>query len=376
MTPIASPQLIYERANEPSEQSPILYRERGYVIDALQSDDELEEYLEAELSEIRLSWQDRDASQFVQLAVFDHEFELDPSSPPVATLSWKDWQGKSEIWVRGVRRSTAPPPEDQADPDDFEELEELTRSAVSRLVSDAPEGEEREAEPIPLVSRRSSAPEPESRGADSGPGWQSPHRSGEFEIPSTEELEAAVPPPSSQRVLASEELLGASFERMHELRYLPNVVAGAAYVLETLEELIPSDGALIHVFDIDTRQFIVVRALGPRSRELLLTRTPGVGSYLEEALRRQTTSRSSSEDGLDGRAAWEALGLHIRWALCSPVHQHGRYLGAIELGRQSTSGDFNAGQIHALEYICEQFADFVADRPLDLTSESVLPPED
>ena len=43
------PRLLYERGHEPSEQSPILYCERGYVVDSLASDDELAAHLLAEL---------------------------------------------------------------------------------------------------------------------------------------------------------------------------------------------------------------------------------------------------------------------------------------------------------------------------------------
>ncbi len=383
LAPLDAPELIYERLQEPSEQSPILYRERAYLVDGLQTDEDLEDQLETELSMIRRDWSHRNDSQFVHLALFDHSFQDEPDSPPIATLSWKDWQGKPELWVRGVRRFSAPPRVG---------LEPRAASGLLELDdAEVESAENNDSEPIPLVARarqaqrplRTEPPisdtaslEPESpllidspdpRPPDSGPGWQSPEKSGEYLIPLDE---AAAPPPSSERVLAGEEMIGALFERMHELSYLPDIATGAAYVLETVEEFIPCNAALIHVFDIDTREFVVVRALGPHSRDVLMRRTSGGGSHLEDALRRQTTVQLSAPS----QPLWRALGVEPEHVLCGPVHQNGRYLGAIELAREAERGSFNDGQVSALEYICEQFADFVADRPLELTAQSILPP--
>jgi hypothetical protein len=56
------------------------------------------------------------------------------------------------------------------------------------------------------------------------------------------------------------------------------------------------------------------------------------------------------------------------------VQRDERSLGAIELCRSGDKGAFNAGQVSALEYVCEQFADFVADRPIELVRASLFPP--
>ena len=371
---IDPPRLIFERSHDPSEESPILYRERGYLVDNLQSDEELEEQLETELAAIRRDPGDRDASQYVQLALFDHEFEGEPTSPPVATLSWKDWQGRSEIWVRGVRRSSAPP---AGDP------ESMDAAAFDAVPYD---GEEDEFEPasenLPIgsvqrddeldapASGQASLDAPKKR-SDSGTSWQAPSRSGEYRIP---EAEDNAPAPSSERVLASEELIGALFESMHELLYLGSIVEGAEYVRDTIAKYIPCDGALIHVFDIDTRQFVVVRALGPNSKGIVSLRSSGSGSHLEEALRRQLTVEVAPADAPASALLWRTLGVDTGHGLCSPVHQNGRFLGAIEVGRVAGSAKFSEAHRHALEYICEQFGDFIADRPLLVDPDSIAPP--
>jgi len=398
------PRLLYERAHEPSEQSPILYCERGYVVDSLASDDELAAHLLAELERIQTGWQGRDHSQFIQLASFDHSFETEPEYPPLATLSWKDWQGGTELWVRGVRRS-APPASaalelEQHGPSTFEPgepgepgvengFEHLTpQRGHEGGDSDAPESAasgsdaQEEAptsqvgtapparlppseEPLPLpVGTTLSSERVRSRKSDSGTSWQSPSRSGEYPIHRVEE-EPSLPPPSSQRVLAGEELLGALFERMHELLYLPDLASGASYVLETLEEFIPCAGALIHGFDAETKTFSVLCCIGPHAARVLHARTPSAGSHLESALRGQATSRLSGSV----QELWQTLGLEVERALCCPVQQQGRYLGIIEVGRAPGEVDFSGTEVEAIGYIAEQFADFLADRARLLDSE-------
>jgi hypothetical protein len=433
LAPLEPAELLYERLHEPSDESPILYRERAYLVDALQTDDDLEEHLEAELSRIRRDWRHRNASQFVQLSIFDHRFRGEPVFPPVATLSWKDWQGRSEIWVRGLRRSTMPPgmPLDSvpplARPDQLAAAERRSIAAAREVPlleleeseADAlgPPGDaelsEGDSDATPLVARiasgsaltieRDEAPpsseeisiagsdsEPlledaeedrgerpagegnplESRPPDSGPDWQSPNRSGEYRIPIPEELDKE---PSSQRVVASEELIGALFERMHELALASTIAAGADYVLGALAEHIPCDGALIHILDVEAEEFVVMRALGPHSLEVLTRRTPAFGSHFGECVRRRATLELGQGDIARCRGYWQALGVIPRHVIACPILRTRGPVGVIELGRVTSKGPFNAGQVRALEYVCEQFADFVADRPIDIARASLFP---
>ncbi len=400
------PKLIYERAHEPSDDSPILYRERAFAVDSLLTDDELETHLQGELTTLRESFQGREVPQFIQLASFDHSFDEEPVAPPLATLSWKDWHGRTEVWVRGSQRpnsasSKPPPPELVTTPRETPRAEATHAMAPATTPDVAPEMAPESAAvrtlsaSLPALDEDAlpsddewgraddvlSSPPPPShaietqaaaeRASDSGAAWSSPSQSGHYPVAQIEE--ASVPPPSSERVLASEELIGALFERMHELLYLPNIAAGADYVLDTVFELIPCDAAVVHVFDIDARDFVVVRARGPRSDELVLRRTACAGSRLEEALRRRATLRQGPIEVSQDGELWQALGSNVERVVCGPVQQQGRYLGAIELGLGAGKGTFSDAHVNALEYICEQFADFVADRPIVLDAKSLRP---
>ncbi len=348
---IDPPRLLYERAHEPSEESPILYRERAYLVDNLQSDEELEEQLQAELAAIRDSLCARDASQYVQLALFDHEFDAEPSAPPIATLSWKDWQGRSEVWVRGVRRSSAPPAHDAAD------------------------GFEPASESSPLGSaardEHDAASEAPQKRSDSGTSWQTPSGSGEYRIPGAREVDGAAP--SSARVLAADELVGALFERMEELAYEGNIADGAAFVRDMIAEHIPCDGILLYVFDADAREFVVVRALGPSSRDVVALRTLEAGSHLADALRLETTLELAPVEAPSCAALWAALGVDAALVLCVPVQQKERRLGAIEVGRTKSRARFSDAERQALRYVAEQFAEFIAERPLLVDADAIAP---
>ena len=77
-----------------------------------------------------------------------------------------------------------------------------------------------------------------------------------------------------------------------------------------------------------------------------------------------------TENDLDVR--WKKIGCQPRSLLCAPVEMSGRYLGLIELANPHDGHPFNEADGHALSYIGEQFAIFVAERGVDLDPEVVL----
>lgn len=393
LAPLEPIELLYERLHEPSDDSPILYRERAYRVDALQSDDDLEEHLDAELSRIRRDWRHRDAPQFVQLSLYDHSFRVEPAFPPVATLSWKDWQGRSEICVRGVRRSTLPPgiPLDSLPPVPRPSRPSVAeRRAIERARTSAPpdiaelpvfapfeRGAGSADDGVPpssteLVASAERQPESPDDGAPtSRPDWQSPEHSGEYPIPLRDEPPG---PPSSQRVLASDELVGAMFEPLCELAEVATLGAGADCVLRVLAEHIPCDGALIYLLELETEEFVILRALGPEPLDVVGGRTPGAGSHLSECLRRELTLELGQSEIARHRAAWQALGVLPRHVIASPLLRDERALGVIELCRTTSKGPFSAAQVCALEYACDRFAEFATERPVELAHASIDPP--
>jgi GAF domain-containing protein len=66
------------------------------------------------------------------------------------------------------------------------------------------------------------------------------------------------------------------------------------------------------------------------------------------------------------------LGVQPRAVLCGAARLGGRYLGLIELANPAGGEPFHDGEANALDYVCEQFAEFVASRPIILDADVVV----
>lgn len=89
--------VLYRREEEPSDESPLYYREDVYVMPEGVTEADAERYLRDQLALIQMALGGAKPGKFVNLAVFDRAFEGRPSSPPLVTLSWKDWKGDGAV---------------------------------------------------------------------------------------------------------------------------------------------------------------------------------------------------------------------------------------------------------------------------------------
>jgi hypothetical protein len=208
------------------------------------------------------------------------------------------------------------------------------------------------------------------RAPDSGPAWQSPDRSGEYLIPLPDDAAAA---PSSQRVPAGDELMDALFERMHELSGVLTIAAATDYVLAMLVDHIPCDGVVIVGLDAARDELVVMRASGPRGRDLIGRRVGLDVPPRGEALRAGETLQLGPSELARSPGVWRLQGMTPAHALVTAVQRQGRLIGAIELCRSAERGPFSPGQGDALELVCQQLAELIGDRPLDLARASLLP---
>ena len=172
---------------------------------------------------------------------------------------------------------------------------------------------------------------------------------------------------------AGEDLISELFEAMHELHFARDIVTGAEFVLSVLAEVIPCEYALVSVFNINTRKFVVVRAQGPGAERSILHATPdNDGSVVEVMRRGGARAFKATGDARFSGGRFGAFKYPLEQLLCGPVRQGGRYLGLIELGNPLGGKPFHDSEINALDYICEQFADFVASRPVVLDPDVIL----
>ncbi|WP_394842560.1 GAF domain-containing protein [Pendulispora brunnea] len=95
----SEPHVLYRREQEPTDESPLLYREDVYVMPEGTTEAQAEKYLRAQFLTIKAVLASSRPGKYVNLAVFDHAFEGRPTRLPLATLSWKDWKGQEPTVV-------------------------------------------------------------------------------------------------------------------------------------------------------------------------------------------------------------------------------------------------------------------------------------
>ena len=88
---------------------------------------------------------------------------------------------------------------------------------------------------------------------------------------------------------------------------------------------------------------------------------------------RATRVEDASDDTRYADGRWTAIGVQPKAALFGSVQLGGRYLGAIELANPEGGAPYSEHEAHALDYICEQLAEFLVNRPIILDPEVVLP---
>lgn len=342
-------QLLHQKNDSPSDDQDVHYFERILWVQDAQTDEQFQASLQAELTSLiaqTAATLEASSDRFIQLALFDHFFEVEPSQAPVATLSWQSWlPDPPEVWVRGVRVSLDPTTEA---PDLAEVDVQLDVDLGAEVAADSSH--------LDSSTGNSHRDEPDVHD-DSEP------------LPLTRVKKPTV----SQPPCTDDERIGQLFERMHELLYCHTLGDGAQYILSSLTRSVPARGILVHIFDVEKRQLVLVRARGPKSQAMLLTRTTPLGTHLEEALRRQETLKLTADPDSCTHGLWARLGIHLHHGLCTPVLESRRYLGAIELARESDEEAFSPTEVHALEYVAQQFADFLAKRSLHLDDASLLP---
>ncbi len=167
-------------------------------------------------------------------------------------------------------------------------------------------------------------------------------------------------PPSVR--MRGDDLITDLFEVMHDLHFLRDAVEGGDFCLAVAMERIPSLAGIVHLYDIDRREFVITSARGPNTASLLLKRHSEAEPLLAGAMRRRravaigdATQQTASVE------RYAAVG-GARSVIVAPVMQAGRYLGAIELLNPLDGQPFATADGDAVGYIAEQFAEFVATR--------------
>jgi GAF domain-containing protein len=158
----------------------------------------------------------------------------------------------------------------------------------------------------------------------------------------------------------SEELIADLFESMHELHFLRDALEGGEFCLGLAMDKIPSEAGIVHLYDIDRREFLVSSARGMGASSLLLRRHAEGDAVLSAAMGKGRAlvfaDATLGEAGaLDRYAAFGG----VRSLIVAPVVLSGRFLGAIELLNPLDGQPYTEAEGNAVTYIAEQFAEFV-----------------
>ena len=364
--------------------------------------------------------------KLVYMAIFDHHFVGKPTRPPLATLTWKDWkdQGQGpEIRRLGEPRTSFQPPAmsnsfipaavpqppvamPQAPLPDASAVAAPSLESIKAppAVAMAPAAAvpavlvAPAAAPVPVaptmpppvavssVPAEAPAPVPEVAEQLSAPVAHvaAPAPAVTVAPPTLvivpEEPDTSLPvapraaAPSLPAVrLSGVELIADLFECMHDLHFLADALAGADFVLALMLDKLPSAVALVHFYDIDAREFVVVRAVGAGAAKVMQVRTNEKEPLIAEAMhkRRAVVLDDASADPRAQNGRWALIGDPSRSMICAPVEEGGRFLGLIELSNPLDGQPFREGDGHAITYIGEQFAEFLAARGVILDPERI-----
>jgi GAF domain len=440
--------LVSQREENPSERSPLSYREHVYAVAPGTSEDDAQRLMLDRFEHVRASLEQARAGKLINLAIFDHVFQQKPLRRPLVTLAWKDWKSEvPEILFPARMGSAEAPPRSASSPGPAPTSMSAplpvppappAPAAPAGAVSPGPTlASQAASTPAPIVpspvvviaSPQASAPAPAKVASAPAPVPASPTpapdspaaapptapvatkpspqvapapQADRASAPVPERASAPVPervsapapvapapvaPAPAQRTpvqaaaparavpkkrLSGDDLLSELFEAFSDLHFLRDAYEGAEFVLAATLEKLPSEVGLVSLFDINKREFVIVRqAGGPRFA--LGQRQPERAPIAGTAMRKRHAVVVAEADGArrasDDR--WKAIGVEIQSLVCAPVELGGRYLGLIELANPLDGGVFNEGDGNALTYIGQQFAEFVASRGVIIDAEQI-----
>ena len=218
--------------------------------------------------------------------------------------------------------------------------------------------------------------------AERGPPISAPPQARRPSSPAAVDAVSMPPAPSSRPRMSGEDLIVELFEALSDLALLHDPLEGADFVLRVALDHMPSAMAMVSFFSFDSREFVVVRAAGDNLAPgtltgLLLKRVGDRAEIPSRAMRSQQTvvlDEDKASDALSNDPRWRAARIVPLHYMCAPIALGGRYLGLLEIANPSDGVAFSAADGHALTYMGQQLAEFLAQRDLVLDPERITAP--
>jgi GAF domain-containing protein len=164
--------------------------------------------------------------------------------------------------------------------------------------------------------------------------------------------------PAPRDRLRSEDLLADLFEAMHDLHFVRDALEGGEFCLSLAMEKVPARAGIVHLFDINRREFVVTSTRGTGVGKLLARRHPESDAVLIAAMRKRRAIVLDSASDAASIARYADIG-GIFSLIVAPVMQAGRFLGVIELADPLDGRPFTEFEGTAIFYLAEQFAELV-----------------
>ncbi|MCB9591264.1 MAG: GAF domain-containing protein [Sandaracinaceae bacterium] len=400
--------LMHSRDADPTAESPLCYRERIYFVPEVPSEYVLEALLSAQFEELRAELESRPKGKLVNLALFDHEWKGRPQGPPLLTLQWKDWRGEPVIQKPG---QSAPPPAASTPP---AAPVSTPPAAAAPAPSSPPPAEVWKSAPPPAQSApppaapvsapppAQSAPPPPppparprrprsprrrpprppgpaaravraaARRARLGPAVRAPPPA----APVSQPAPAASPAPSQPappraaapaRAAAtaepqSDDRLVTAFEALQDLFFLTTPMEGVNFVMQLLDDLIPSEAKSVCLYDINADELRFVSLTGPGAEERQGEGVPRLSGLLGVAalspnhtvLVEDASTDERFDPGVDGR-----LGLSVETLAVVALSHQGRLLGVLQLINRQEQMQYSRADGNLMHYIAEKLGEFL-----------------
>ena len=181
----------------------------------------------------------------------------------------------------------------------------------------------------------------------------------EFSVSQPFPLTQAAPLPLVSRPQSAIDVIDLLFDAMQDLPFLETALEASAFCLSSVLRVLPSRGGMVHLYDINTREFITVSAQGDHTEKLLVARTPESCPLFAAALGKRRAMAFRYDRGGSPQVRHTFFG-PPRSVLAAPAMVDGRYLAVIELVDPMQDGVFDERAENAMSYVADRFAEFLA----------------
>lgn len=364
-------QIVFKREQEATDSMPLTYREYIYGVPPGTSEAAAETLLVTQLEFVRASLERAAAGKLVNLAVVDAPFEGKPKTAPLATLMWKDWRGAHSVGFPRRPSYVAPSWSAPAPAAPVVHAGQFPTMQAAPVFAAAPVS----APPQTPAFAPAPAPAPLFAPAPAFVSVPAPAAAHAFMPPAPHAISSpllpAVAPVAPLRV-RGEDLVADLFEAMHELHFLRDAIEGGDFCLTLAMEKLPSQAGIIHLYDIDRREFLVTNTRGMAAYKLLLLRHPEDEAMLAEAMRKRRALVIADADQSEAASIGRYVMLGgVHSLIIAPVMQSGRFLGAIELLNPIDGQPFTEAEGNAVMYIADQLAEFLGQRGVVTDAERI-----